>query len=61
MLCLYDNAGKGIFQDGMFHKNNGKKLEKLRMDRGVDHKETMKLVAKDRGISKRDVYQYLLK
>ena len=29
--------------------------------KGVDHKEAMKLVAKDRGISKRDVYQYLLK
>lgn len=28
---------------------------------GVDHKEAMKLVAKDRGISKREVYQYLLK
>lgn len=27
---------------------------------GVSHKEAMKLVAKDRGISKRDVYQYLL-
>ncbi|MBQ7942547.1 MAG: 16S rRNA (cytidine(1402)-2'-O)-methyltransferase [Lachnospiraceae bacterium] len=29
--------------------------------KGVEHKEAMKLVAKDRGISKRDVYQYLLK
>ena len=28
---------------------------------GVDHKEAMKLVAKDRGISKRDVYQALLR
>lgn len=27
---------------------------------GVDHKEAMKLVAKDRGISKREVYQKLL-
>ncbi len=27
---------------------------------GVNHKEAMKLVAKDRGISKRDVYQMLL-
>lgn len=27
---------------------------------GIDHKEAMKLVAKERGISKRDVYQYLL-
>lgn len=27
---------------------------------GVDHKEAMKKVAQDRGISKRDVYQYLL-
>ena len=30
-------------------------------DQGVDHKEAMKLVAKDRGVSKRDIYQYLLK
>ncbi|MBQ8813583.1 MAG: 16S rRNA (cytidine(1402)-2'-O)-methyltransferase [Lachnospiraceae bacterium] len=28
---------------------------------GIDRKEAMKLVAKDRGISKRDVYQMLLK
>ena len=28
---------------------------------GVDHKEAMKLVAKDRGVSKRDIYQYLVK
>lgn len=27
---------------------------------GIDRKEAMKLVAKDRGISKRDVYQILL-
>ena len=27
---------------------------------GMDHKEAMKRVAKDRGISKREVYQYLL-
>ena len=28
---------------------------------GIDRKEAMKLVAKDRGITKRDVYQALLK
>ena len=28
--------------------------------RGISRKEAMKLVAKDRGISKRDVYQALL-
>jgi 16S rRNA (cytidine1402-2'-O)-methyltransferase len=28
-------------------------------NQGIDGKEAMKLVAKDRGISKRDVYQYL--
>ena len=27
---------------------------------GVDRKEAMKKVARDRGLSKRDVYQYLL-
>lgn len=30
-------------------------------NQGIDRKEAMKLVAKDRGISKREVYQYLLK
>jgi 16S rRNA (cytidine1402-2'-O)-methyltransferase len=28
---------------------------------GIDHKEAMKLVAKDRGVSKREIYQQLLK
>jgi 16S rRNA (cytidine1402-2'-O)-methyltransferase len=27
---------------------------------GIDHKEAMKKVAKDRGVSKRDIYQKLL-
>ncbi len=27
---------------------------------GIERKEAMRLVAKDRGISKRDVYQYLM-
>lgn len=30
-------------------------------NQGVDRKEAMKLVAKDRGVSKRDIYQYLVK
>lgn len=30
-------------------------------EQGIDHKEAMKLVAKDRGVSKRDIYQYLVK
>ena len=33
---------------------------KMYEDRGIDRKEAMKLVAKERGISKRDVYNYLL-
>ena len=33
---------------------------KIYEDKGVERKEAMKLVAKERGISKRDVYQYLL-
>ncbi len=28
---------------------------------GIDYKEAMKTVAKDRGVSKRDIYQYLIK
>ena len=30
-------------------------------NQGIDHKEAMKMVAKDRGVSKRDIYQYLVK
>ncbi len=33
---------------------------KLYEEQGFDHKEAMKRAAKDRGITKRDVYQYLL-
>jgi len=29
-------------------------------DQGIARKEAMKLVAKDRGVTKRDIYQYLL-
>ena len=29
-------------------------------EQGMDHKEAMKAVAKDRGISKREVYNYLI-
>lgn len=30
-------------------------------NQGMNHKEAMKMVAKDRGVSKRDIYQYLVK
>lgn len=30
-------------------------------NQGIAHKDAMKLVAKDRGVSKRDIYQYLVK
>lgn len=33
---------------------------KMYEDKGIDHKEAMKLVAKDRGVSKRDIYNALL-
>ncbi len=33
----------------------------LYLDRGLDKKEAMKAVAKDRGVSKRDIYQLLMK
>lgn len=29
-------------------------------EKGIDHKEAMKMVAKDRGVGKREIYQYLL-
>ena len=30
------------------------------MDQGIQKKEAMKMVAKDRGVGKRDIYQALL-
>ena len=33
----------------------------LYVNQGLDRKEAMRMVAKDRGISKREVYQYLIK
>lgn len=33
---------------------------KMYLDKGIDKKEAMKLVAKDRGVSKRDIYNSLL-
>lgn len=33
---------------------------KLYMDKGVDKKEAAKLVAKDRGVSKREIYEYTI-
>ena len=33
---------------------------KMYMDRGMDKKEAAKLVAKDRGVSKRDIYEYTI-
>ena len=33
---------------------------KIYLDRGLDKKEAMKAVAKDRGVSKRDIYQMLI-
>ncbi len=32
---------------------------KIYTDQGTDRKEAMKLVAKDRGVSKREIYQHL--
>ena len=32
-MYLHNTAGSEKLQDGMFHKNGRKKLEKLRMDR----------------------------
>ncbi len=33
---------------------------KIYEDKGLSNKEAMKQVAKDRGVTKRDIYQYLL-
>lgn len=44
-----------------YHEMSIEQHMKTYENQGIERKEAMKLVAKDRGISKRDVYQYLLK
>jgi 16S rRNA (cytidine1402-2'-O)-methyltransferase len=43
-----------------FREISMKKHMEFYVNRGIDRKEAMRMVAKDRGISKREVYQYLL-
>ena len=45
---------------GAWEKMSIEEHMKLYESRGVDHKEAMKLVAKDRGVSRRDIYRELL-
>ena len=46
---------------GAWEKMSIEEHMKLYESRGVDRKEAMKLVAKDRGVSRRDIYRELLK
>lgn len=63
--CVVVIEGRSIAQ---MREERQKSWEEMGIDehmevylaQGVDKKEAMKLVAKDRGISKRDVYRYLL-
>lgn len=62
VLVLSGKDPKQILQD-MQQEWSEISLEehmKIYEDQGIDHKEAMKKVAKDRGISKREVYQALL-
>ena len=52
---------KAMEKEAAFSEMSIEDHMRLFEDQGIDRKEAMKLVAKDRGISKRDVYQYLLK
>lgn len=63
--CVVVIEGKSIEQkkDEMARAWEEMKIEE-HMDyyekQGIEHKEAMRMVAKDRGISKREVYQYLM-
>lgn len=63
--CVVVIEGKSIEQkkDEMARTWEEMKIEE-HMDyyekQGIEHKEAMRMVAKDRGISKREVYQYLM-
>lgn len=49
-------AKRGGFPGGGMPGN----MANLMKQQGIARKEAMKLVAKDRGVTKRDIYQYLL-
>lgn len=64
--CVIVIEGKGIKDkiEEKFMASREMSLEEhmeLYITKGVDRKEAMRMVAKDRGISKREVYQYLIK
>lgn len=64
--CVLIIEGKDQKELQRENQENWKELSieehmKLYEDQGISRKEAMRLVAKDRGISKRDVYQELLK
>ena len=51
---------KAAMREASFDAMSLEEHMQLYTDRGMDRKEAMKLVAKDRGISKREVYSRLL-
>ena len=62
VLVLSGKDPKQILQDKQQEWSEISLEEHMKIyeDQGIDHKEAMKKVAKDRGISKREVYQALL-
>ena len=63
--CVLVIAGKSFEEQEKEQQTAWEEMDllehmKLYEDRGIDHKEAMKMVAKDRGIGKRDVYRMLL-
>ena len=61
---MRDRQGKSIGQLKAEQQKSWEEMElaehmELYLSQGIDRKEAMKLVAKDRGIAKRDVYRML--
>ena len=60
-MCDYWDIKYNIFYDRVNYENMSiEDHMKMYEDKGIDRKEAMKLVAKDRGVSKRDIYNALL-
>lgn len=62
VLVLEGKSREAIIEEGQkaWEEVSIEEHMQIYLDRGMDRKEAMRLVAKDRGISKREVYQQLL-
>ena len=62
MLVIEGKSREAVLADqrAVYEEMSMEEHMALYEEQGMDHKEAMKAVAKDRGISKREVYNYLI-